>query len=82
MDKVPLRKVIITIEGVGNFYPLDLVKGRGDAKTKLKRTLKELRKTLPKEKWHLIERLCWIWGHMVFENTKREIVRNIKEVIK
>jgi hypothetical protein len=79
MDKV-LKKIIKVIEETQNFYPLDLVKGRGNAKTKLKRTLRNLRNSLPEEKWYLIERLCWIWGYMVFENTRKEIIKNIEEI--
>ena len=80
-----LNTYLKAIEEVRNFYPLDLVesfKNRDKelnekwADKTLKRLTKEIKEKLGEEKEKL-ETFAWLWGHMVFENTKELIKQKI-----
>jgi hypothetical protein len=80
-----LNTYLKAIEEVRNFYPLDLVesfKNRNKelnekwADKTLKRLTKEIKEKLGEEKEKL-ETFAWLWGHMVFENTKELIKQKI-----
>jgi hypothetical protein len=80
-----LNTYLKAIEEVRNFYPLDLVesfKNRDKelnekwADKTLKKLTKEIKEKLGEEKEKL-ETFAWIWGYMVFENTKELIKQKI-----
>jgi hypothetical protein len=73
-----LNAYLEAIKEVRNFYPLDLVEGfeNRNADKILKKLTKEIKEKLAEEKEKL-ETFAWIWGHMVFENTKELIKQKI-----
>jgi hypothetical protein len=79
-----LNAYLEAINEVCNFYPLDLVEGfenRNNEKfadETLKKLTKEIKEKLGEEKEKL-ETFAWIWGHMVFENTKELIKQRVMQ---
>ena len=73
-----IEKIMQIIQSVQNFYPLFVVNVKEkEVKRKMEELAEEIRNQLKDPK--LLEIFAWLWGYMVFENTRKKILLTIEE---